>query len=524
MNRPPGLYAAATVVLAMVWLGPHILHPLRVPDRGDPVFSAWRIARFGRQITRDPRRLFDGNIFYPRRWTLAYSDATLLESAAGAPFLAAGAEPLLVANALFLIAFPLCGLAFFYAGWRLTGDRAAALVTGVLGAWYPFHGEHYSHLELQWFMFVPLAFVAALEVIAEPTWRKGIVLGGLVALQSLASMYLGLMLACALGPLVLVRLAFSGVSRWRDRAAALAVSVIVVAPVVVALAIPYERARADHGDRSAAEIEQGSAVAGDYLSTSRRLTAYSWHERAANRPERELFPGTSTVALAAVGVMAGPLDVVLPIGAAAAAAFDWSLGVHGATYGALKTCVPPFRNVRVPARFAVVFGSALILLAARGVRSILRRSGKARPVVLVAIAAGVLFDLRLTSLLVDYYPAVPSAYERVGPDAVLAEFPLGHEIDGMYFSTTRWPNLLSGYSGFVPFDAALSADLAAFPEPAAIDRLRARGTTHIVYNCEFERSPERCEFNGRQLAANPALELISEERWMDATVRLYRFR
>ena len=488
------------------------------------MFSAWRIARIGRQITHDPRRLFDGNIFHPRRWTLAYSDATLLEGAAGTPFLAAGVRPLLVANALFLIAFPLCGLAFFYAGWRLTGDRGAALVAGLLGAWYPFHGEHYSHLELQWFMFVPLAFVAALEVIAEPTWRKGIVLGGLVALQSLASMYLGLMLACALGPLVLVRVAFSGSARWRERAVALAMAAVVFGPVVVALAIPYERARAEHGDRSAAEIEQGSAVPGDYLKTSRRLAAYAWHERAMNKPERELFPGTSTVALAAVGVIAGPFDVALPLGVAAAAAFDWSLGVHGATYRALATAVPPFRNVRVPARFAVVFGSALILLAARGVQLILRRSGKARRGVLVVIAAGVLFDLRLTSSLVDYYPSVPSVYERVGPDAVLAEFPLGHEIDGMFFSTRQWPNLLSGYSGFVPADAALSADLAAFPDPAALERLRIRGATHLVYNCEFERSPERCAFNASELATNPALELIAAERWMDATVRLYRFR
>jgi hypothetical protein len=198
--------------------------------------------------------------------------------------------------------------------------------------------------------------------------------------------------------------------------------------------------------------------------------------------------------------------------------------VHGATYRALAAVVPPFRNVRVPARFAVVFGSALILLAARGVQLILRRSGKARRAALIVIAAAVMFDLRLTSSLVDYYPSVPSAYERVGPDAVLAEFPLGHEIDGMYFSTRRWPNLLSGYSGFVPSDGALSADLSAFPDAAALERLRIRGATHIVYNCEFERSPERCAYNASQLAANPGLELIAAERWMDATVRLYRFR
>lgn len=488
------------------------------------MFSAWRIARLSRQITHDPRHLFDGNIFYPRRWTLAYSDATLLEGALAAPFLAAGANPLLVANALFLIAFPLCGLAFFWAGWRLTGDSGAALVAGLLGAWYPFHGEHYSHLELQWFMFVPLALVVATDLIDQPTWRKGFALGGLVALQSLASMYLGLMLASVIGPLLLVRLAFAHTRRWRERTTALVSSALVIAPIVVALAIPYERARAEHGNRSSAEIEEGSAVVGDYLKTSRRLGAYSWHERATNTPERELFPGASTVVLAAVGVVAGPLDVAVPLGAAAAAAFDWSLGVHGLTYRALTAVVGPFRSVRVPARFAVLFGSALILLAARGVRLILRRSGKARTLVLIGIAAAVLFDLRLTASLVDYYPSVPRAYERVGSNAVLAEFPLGQEVDGMYFSTRRWPNLLSGYSGFIPSDGPLFADLAAFPQQGAIEGLRIHGATHIVYNCAFERSPERCQFNSSELASNPALELIAVDQWMGAPVRLYRFR
>ncbi|HEX6463390.1 MAG TPA: hypothetical protein VFZ98_03005, partial [Vicinamibacterales bacterium] len=102
MGRTSGLHVVATVLLATVWLWPHILHPFRVPDRGDPVFSAWRIARVTHQLAHDPRRLFDGNIFYPRRWTLAYSDATLLQGAVAAPVLAAGADPLLVANVLFL--------------------------------------------------------------------------------------------------------------------------------------------------------------------------------------------------------------------------------------------------------------------------------------------------------------------------------------------------------------------------------------------------------------------------------------
>ena len=48
----------------------------------------------------------------------------------------------------------MCGLAFFYAAWRITGDLRAASSAGCSARWYPFHAEHYSHLELHWVMFV----------------------------------------------------------------------------------------------------------------------------------------------------------------------------------------------------------------------------------------------------------------------------------------------------------------------------------------------------------------------------------
>ncbi len=163
MPREGRYYAAALVVASLVWLTPHLLHIRRVPDAGDPLFSAWRIARSRASAHARPAHLFDGNTFYPERYTLTYSDATLLEGLVGTPFIVAGVDALVVSNVIFLAAFPICGLAFFYTGWRLTADLRAAFVSGLLGALYPFHLEHYSHLELQYFCFVPLATLALLQ-------------------------------------------------------------------------------------------------------------------------------------------------------------------------------------------------------------------------------------------------------------------------------------------------------------------------------------------------------------------------
>jgi hypothetical protein len=518
------LSAAVTVFLSTIWIWPHAAHLRQVPDRGDPVFSAWRLARFAHQLRHDPAHLFDGNIFYPRPYTLAYSDATLLEGAAAAPFIWAGADPLVVANGLFLIAFPLCGLAFFYAGWRLTGNPMAAVVTGVLGAWYPFHAEHYSHLELQWFMFVPLVVVAVVDTIVDPSWRRGLLVGALLALQCLASMYLGLMLATVLVPLTGVALLRYRIASVPRLLSALGAAAIVALPVAALLSIPYDRARAAHGERSVQEVLEGSATPGDYLKTPRRLATYAWHTRQFNRPERELYPGTSTLSLAAIGLLALPSGPALPLLAGGLAAFDWSLGLNGLTYRSLSA-LSPYKSIRVPARFAVLAGAALILLAGFGAHRIVTQGSGRRPLVLtIVLAATVLLDLRVKSELVDYYSRIPSLYEHITPDAVLAELPTGHEIDYMYFSTRHWAHLLSGYSGFIPADAGLAADLSLFPAPQSIDGLRGRGATHVTYNCAFERSVERCRHNQAELARNPHLEMLATEIWQGGSVQLYRLK
>ena len=61
------------------------------------------------QVAHDPLHLFDANIFYPERYTLAYSDPLIIESAMAAPLLWAGASPVLAYNAILIFGFALTG-------------------------------------------------------------------------------------------------------------------------------------------------------------------------------------------------------------------------------------------------------------------------------------------------------------------------------------------------------------------------------------------------------------------------------
>ena len=525
-------YAVAACAGSLIWIVPQLLHLHAISDPGDPVFSAWRLAAMTHQLSTDPLHLWNGNIFYPTPFTLTFSDSLFLESMLAAPFLLAGADPIVVMNALLVLAFPLRGLAFFYVTWRLTGSPQAALVGALTGAWLPFHGEHYAHLELQWTAFVPLAVLGVLRVLANPGRRTGLAFGAAVAAQCLACMYVGVMLVSFLVPFTaIVAIA------WRTRpsrrlAEACVGAAIVLIPIAGVLGTVYLQGRELHGDRDIQSVSDGSAWGRDYLHATPRLVTYQWQAFWTHVPERELFPGTAPVALAAAAVIP-PLE---PVGIATlvggASAFDLSLGLKGLTYRKLYELSPVYRGMRVAARFAVMVHCVLGMLAGLGAARILGlplflRSSVIRGVVCAALCAGVLADLRMDFPLQGYIRVIPAIYQHVDHRMVLEELPAGHTLDYMYFSTHHWAKLLTGYSGFGKNLSELDAAEAAFPAPEAIATFRRLGATHLTYNCGFDKANGKtdadCDRVFDTLRRNPSLRVIASEPWRGSMIRLYRY-
>jgi hypothetical protein len=359
-------YVAALVVLCLVPLWPQLINIRAVPDPGDPFFSAWRLAWVAHQLVTAPGHLFDANIFYPTPLALTYSDSTLLPGIVAAPFIWVGADPLTVANVMFVAAFPLAGLAFFLAARRLTGDVQASFIAGVLGGLAPFHFEHYSHFELQFFFWIPLAIIALLNVLTSGRMTAGIALGVLVAGQCLTSMYFGGMLLTYLVPFGLAVALGWQVRPSRRLAQALLATAVIVATTLAMLGTAYLQSRSARGERSLEYLTAYSATPVDYLQSNYRSATYRNLLHNDPQPERQLFPGAAPVAL---GLIALIPPVPVPAAAAVVAgtlAADWSLGVNGFTYRLLYRWLPPYRSMRVPARFALFVDASLVLLSAYG--------------------------------------------------------------------------------------------------------------------------------------------------------------
>src|SRR5262249_5160174 len=138
-NRRARQHAAAFALfglLAVVHTWPLITAPGRLSrhDNADALLNEWIVGWIAHQLPRHPTQLFDGNIFYPDRATLAYSEPLVAPALMGAPLTWLGARPVLVYNVLVLAGLALSGWAGYLLAWRWTGDAIAAIVGGTIVA------------------------------------------------------------------------------------------------------------------------------------------------------------------------------------------------------------------------------------------------------------------------------------------------------------------------------------------------------------------------------------------------------
>ena len=185
--------------------------------------------------------------------------------------------------------------------------------------------------------------------------------------------------------------------------------------------------------------------------------------------------------------------------------------------------------MRVPARFAALVGSGLILLSAYGARRVflLGRTPRRQAALFALLSAGALVDLRSSVGLIPYFATVPPIYSTVTSDMVLAEVPMQvtSTVACMYFSTFHWAQLINGYSGHFPAGyEELKGGMEHFPTRPLLVELRQRGATHITVNCRLFSDRTNCAAVLTAMDEMPELVRISAAHWEGAEVRLYQLR
>jgi hypothetical protein len=527
--------AAALLGLAVVvaaTLHQQVRHLDAVPDRGDPLFSMWRLAWVRHQIAASPRHLFDANIFYPLAATLTYSDSMILPAVAAAPLAWLHVHPVVAYNLTLLAAFVLSGWAAYGLARALGGGMLAAWITAVSFTIAPFRMNHFSHLELQMTMWMPIVLLSIHRLLLrDGSGRYGGVLAASLAAQWYSSMYYGFFLtfyASAFAAVLIVAHKVRGRRLWQAVAGA-CVAAIVVFPLV----LTYARSTPARGERPPEVVAAFSAVPEDYVRTGTRNPIYRALPRAVHA-ERALFPGLVVIVLALAGVWPPFSATRAAIVVAGLVAFDGSLGVNGVLYSSLYHFFSPLHSVRAPARFAILVVLTLALLAGHGAARLLSLVAdvRLRAVGALLLTAAIVADAWPRYDRLPVWRSPPAIYASLpAARSVLFEFPVHSPADRfsenlpyMYFSMWHWRPMVNGYSGFTPPSyAALLEGTSTFPDPAALQYLARVGVTHIALNCRLWE-PDVCASTMSRLDAAAGVRRLARAEWYGAPSTLYELR
>src|SRR5206468_11871462 len=191
-RRPRLCSLALFAALALMHTWPLVTDPRHLSrnDNGDTVLNEWTIAWVAHQLPRSPLHLFDANIFYPDRNTLAYSEHLFVPALMGAPLLWLGASPVLAYNALLLAGLTLTGWSVSMLVWRWTGDFTSGVISGALAAFNAHTLTRLPHLQAQHVEFLPLALLALDRLLLTPRIQTALLVAVWSALQALTSYYL----------------------------------------------------------------------------------------------------------------------------------------------------------------------------------------------------------------------------------------------------------------------------------------------------------------------------------------------
>jgi hypothetical protein len=513
-------FAALTAILTF----PLVLHPGTLSYElinNDSQFSIWNVAWVARTLVLSPLRVFDANIFYPHRWTLAYSETNLGAGALAAPVYWATRNVYAAHNAVLLLSFLLSATLTYYLVKYLVNDRRAAVVAAISFAYCPHVFAHLPHIQLLMTAGLPGCLLAFHRMADQPTGRRGVVLGAAMAAQAYFCAYYAVFALLLIGFAVL----FVALSRqlWRSRgywtavAAAAGVAIAAVSPLVAV----YAMIRRTTGfSRSVEAAGSYAANWSAYLASS--SYSHAWMLAFLPKWNEVLFPGFVALTFGIGGLISGWLagrrwrELSAMYGSLAALACWESFGPGAGLYRLTYAVVPGFSFLRAPSRFGLLVVLSLSVLAAIGIARLLARMSRPMlaAVPLALLAAGEL----LVPLPLTPTPGREPAYEQLArlPYGALIELPVYSDqfaqLRARYMlgSTVHWMPLVDAYSDYIPEDFLESVDvLGEFPTMESLARLeRDRVRYALIHVSDYTNATMRAGLRERMKEFSPYLREI----------------
>ena len=550
--RPLLLYIALTLCLAF----PLTVRPASrvMAASPDEKLYMWTLAWDTHAFTHQPLAIFEANIYYPERHTLAYSENLIGSAVFAAPVLWLTDNPVLAMNLVALLSCVLCGLGAYVLARRVGIGEAGAMLAGLVFAFSPPRFFRLSQMHLTTIQWVPFG-LASLHGYLDNGRRRELWLAiAFFTLQALTSGHGAVFLiVCALG-LVVYRVAtgepIALARRMRDVGLP---GLALLAPTLL-MFVPYLAVQREMGLKRTLDNWGASwaSFAASPTHVHRWILSLMPAARINERADAFLFPGYLPILLALIAV-AG-----LAIGRSVDPANTSRRAMrHTTIFYALLTLVgiwlsvgppvglwqlvywlPGMNFIRVPSRFMVLTVLGLAILSGIGFERLAARVDPLKRRVL-AIAIGVLLVAEFAAAPLDTQayvverPAIDRWLDGQPKPFAVAEVPLANprrlgpwerrHTEYMLHATAHWQKTVEGYSGLrPPLHTTLYEQLTTFPDEPSIRALGDLGVTYVVIHTELyapgewakveqrlsqfqdRLTLERVEGEGRAYAVRPA--------------------
>ncbi len=131
-----------------------------IGDLGDPLLSLSILKHnFDKILSFDFKNFYDFNIFYPYKFTLAFSENLISTSLLLLPFYTLFKNAIPLYNIFIILNFIFSGFFMYLLSYHLNKNFMSSLIAGTIFAFAPFKFAHLIHLHILSTMYIPLIFL-----------------------------------------------------------------------------------------------------------------------------------------------------------------------------------------------------------------------------------------------------------------------------------------------------------------------------------------------------------------------------
>jgi hypothetical protein len=313
-----GLSRACALVALFVALTAIMAYPLSVApahraiDMGtDTRLFLWTLGWDLHALVHQPLAVFDANIFFPDRNTLAYSENLIGVALFALPWLALTGSLLTAMNMAALLSCTLSGLGAYALAREIRIGVAGALVAGVTFAFSPPRFVRIGQLHMTSIQWIPFCLMFLHRYLEGGRRRHLLATAALFTLQVMSSGHGAVFLAVAVAGLLVYRAMLGSLFPARRLLRDLGPGGLLVLALCLPFAWPYLEVKREMGfDRSLQEADSGSPDLASYLASPAHSQRFLVFRIPAAAPVRTaaafLFPGYLPLLLAAFGLVRRP--------------------------------------------------------------------------------------------------------------------------------------------------------------------------------------------------------------------------